>query len=491
MQSLVLGWALDADLNPAYWLTENARPGSQSADQLVVVPAEKMARHTIIVAQSGSGKSFFLGRLIEEIALKTRARLLVLDPNADFRRIGDVVSETLWREAKYDTSLGYGRLPHEASCDDFAERWKSIESQILSGPHSTPQNSRRLRVSWSTFPIAFIVEDLDAIAGSQVYHCHEFVKSIAFMYSIKQSSGAYNPSEVAYPFDKARKLLQRARHEGVQAVLDEEFPKSKKPKRGGTVERNWRKNDYFDARERAVSAIEFVSPEIERFYFGRVKEYVAKGIVSNSVNEFFDGERNRRIQVLDLPSFRDPRTQQVVLSSFVSHMLDGAREDWDKAFIKDPEKDERVPLFIVLDEAHNIVPNEVQGPSAEALREQFRTIAAEGRKYGVFLILCTQRPDKIDARIVSECENKAIMRMGADAILAKTRDVLGLESIPSDALRKCLQFRTGRFMLSGVWTSGDHQLGFAAMRRTIEGGRNLRHQHWAMPDPSQSAAVFP
>jgi DNA helicase HerA-like ATPase len=85
----------------------------------------------------------------------------------------------------------------------------------------------------------------------------------------------------------------------------------------------------------------------------------------------------------------------------------------------------RVPLFVVVEEAHNIVPAKPTSFAAEALKNQLRTIAAEGRKYDVFLILVTQRPDKIDPLIVSECENRAVMRLGARAVLTKAESLLG------------------------------------------------------------------
>jgi DNA helicase HerA-like ATPase len=43
--------------------------------------AKGMDTHTAIIAQSGSGKSFMLGRLLEEIAIRTKARFLILDPS--------------------------------------------------------------------------------------------------------------------------------------------------------------------------------------------------------------------------------------------------------------------------------------------------------------------------------------------------------------------------------------------------------------------------
>src|SRR5713101_3320404 len=87
---LVLGWQVTNDGHPRYWMTGQPVSGGQSDSDLVRVPSETIGHHAVIVAQSGSGKSFFLGRLVEEILLRTRARCLILDSNADFKRIHEV-----------------------------------------------------------------------------------------------------------------------------------------------------------------------------------------------------------------------------------------------------------------------------------------------------------------------------------------------------------------------------------------------------------------
>jgi DNA helicase HerA-like ATPase len=79
---------------------------------MVRIPTKKMDTHTVIIAQSGSGKSFFLGRLIEEIMIKSKARCLILDPNGDFRKIYKI-DEELWIPnqliaEKYDIKTGRG-----------------------------------------------------------------------------------------------------------------------------------------------------------------------------------------------------------------------------------------------------------------------------------------------------------------------------------------------------------------------------------------------
>jgi hypothetical protein len=147
----------------------------------------------------------------------------------------------------------------------------------------------------------------------------------------------------------------------------------------------------------------------------------------------------------------------------------------------DASKDIRTPTFVVVDEAHNLIPSEPRNKAAIALREQFRTIVAEGRKYGLFLILVSQRPDKLDPLILSECENKAVMRLGSASILEITRKMLGLEDVAPKLLQKCLEFEAGRVLLVGAWSPGGPKITYAASRRTIEGGRSLREDYWAVP----------
>lgn len=64
------------------------------------------------------------------------------------------------------------------------------------------------------------------------------------------------------------------------------------------------------------------------------------------------------------------------------------------------------PFVIVTDEAHNFAPRAFEAPS----KTLFREIAQEGRKYGVFLILATQRPALLDDTITAQLNSKLIFR---------------------------------------------------------------------------------
>ena len=47
-------------------------------------------RHTFLCGQSGSGKTYSLGVVLEQLLLETDLRIVVLDPNSDFVRLGQL-----------------------------------------------------------------------------------------------------------------------------------------------------------------------------------------------------------------------------------------------------------------------------------------------------------------------------------------------------------------------------------------------------------------
>ncbi len=65
------------------------------------------------------------------------------------------------------------------------------------------------------------------------------------------------------------------------------------------------------------------------------------------------------------------------------------------------------PLLLVLEEAHVYLGGQSKGRAAAATRR----IAKEGRKYGVGLMLVSQRPSEIDNTILSQCGTMAAMRL--------------------------------------------------------------------------------
>ncbi len=91
------------------------------------------------------------------------------------------------------------------------------------------------------------------------------------------------------------------------------------------------------------------------------------------------------------------------------------------------------PLLFVCEEAHRYASADRTigfGPTRKAISR----IAKEGRKYGVYLGLVTQRPAELDATIISQCSTLFTMR------LANDRDQSLLRSAVSDAAANLLSF---------------------------------------------------
>jgi hypothetical protein len=176
---LILGWQVTPSLDPKYWLSRDARSGGQADADLFKIPAGQMAAHTAIIAQSGSGKSFFLGRLIEEVALRTRARCLILDPNADFRRLHEVESADLWSNGHYNLNSQSGKLCHESSCAEFADAWSDIKVEVLSAARAKEGDATQpLRLKWPSVSAEFLAEDLGPVQRSEFENLHAFVRII-------------------------------------------------------------------------------------------------------------------------------------------------------------------------------------------------------------------------------------------------------------------------------------------------------------------------
>jgi hypothetical protein len=66
------------------------------------------------------------------------------------------------------------------------------------------------------------------------------------------------------------------------------------------------------------------------------------------------------------------------------------------------------PVFLVLEEAHNFIPS---GPEQGNAARWIKRIASEGRKFGIFLVLVTQRPYKVHQDTLSQCGSQVIMRL--------------------------------------------------------------------------------
>ncbi len=108
-----------------------------------------------------------------------------------------------------------------------------------------------------------------------------------------------------------------------------------------------------------------------------------------------------------------------------------------------PEGGRERPLLIVLEEAHAYLSSDGEGSAAAGVRR----IAKEGRKYGIGVMLVSQRPSEIDATVLSQCGTIFAMR------LANGEDRGKVEGAASDSLEGLFGvlpvLRTGEALVVG------------------------------------------
>jgi uncharacterized protein len=159
-----------------------------------------------------------------------------------------------------------------------------------------------------------------------------------------------------------------------------------------------------------------------------------------------------RCLVLDIGSL-DNREEQAVVAEAVLGAL------WER-------RAQRRRVLIVIDEAHNVCPREPPDAITAIAADHAVRIAAEGRKYGLHLLVCTQRPQKVQVNVVSQCDNLVLMRMGSAADLAYTGDLMSFA--PRDLLAGASAFGLGEALVAGKLASHPALIRFG--RRVAEEG---------------------
>jgi len=96
----------------------------------------------------------------------------------------------------------------------------------------------------------------------------------------------------------------------------------------------------------------------------------------------------------------------------------------------------RVPPFLcVIEEAHNYCPEHGVGHAVSS--QMLRTVASEGRKFGMGLCVVSQRPAKIDKNIISQCNTNIILKVtNPNDLKAIIQSVEGLTSQTYDEIQR-------------------------------------------------------
>ena len=130
------------------------------------------------------------------------------------------------------------------------------------------------------------------------------------------------------------------------------------------------------------------------------------------------------------------------------------------------------PLLIVLEEAHSYLKAGEKSVSSRTVQ----SIAKEGRKYGVGLLLITQRPSELDETVLSQCGTIVALRMN------NSKDRGHIKSAIQDELQTIVDLlpslRTGEAIISGEAVSIPSRVKFFKAANTPKSSDPVVSERW-------------
>lgn len=159
--------------------------------------------------------------------------------------------------------------------------------------------------------------------------------------------------------------------------------------------------------------------------------------------------KNGRINVMSLVELTE-RQANVLVSYYLEELLkDRKAAETSKKDPKKEVKDSRfpAPVLVVIEEAHVFVPKDKDTETKYFASK----VAREGRKFGVGLVIVSQRPRGIDANILSQMGSLAVMRM------VQPDDQMHVsassESLSRDLVDQLTSLNPGEAIFAGQWVN--------------------------------------
>lgn len=133
----------------------------------------------------------------------------------------------------------------------------------------------------------------------------------------------------------------------------------------------------------------------------------------NILGQFFDSDE--KVRIVDLSGI--PNEIAGTASAAIARSLFSIKL-WQT-----PEERQNSPVLLICEEAHRYVPDRGEAQYAAA-QEAIRRLAKEGRKYGIGLILISQRPSEVETTVLSQCNSWIVLRITNDKDREHVRSIL-------------------------------------------------------------------
>lgn len=355
-----------------------------------------VTEHLAVLAMTGSGKSYTVGRIIERLVALNNGSVVVFDPHGEYGRAfqGGQLQFNWQDNANEDARDQQAIQEIQASFKRLTEAGAGLEvytPQQQSFRDKYAGKNRELALQFDRFEMDDIGEILPGLTEPQ-----QRVLDVAIRYWRLMEKN--DPRDI--------NLLRYYLGDGLEDLKEWD-------------ELSQAESSALNGRSAAVASLKLsrVLNEAQSFYSAALAK-------STDIYEMIGrpSDKRGRLVVVDLQGLSDT-AKQVVTALISSEILRAASSKTD------PIR----PCFLVYEEGHNFAPAGQPSVSHRIIKK----IAGEGRKFGVGFAVVSQRPSKLDSDVTSQCNTLITMRLknpDDQRFITKTSDMVSkadIDELPS------------------------------------------------------------
>ena len=355
-------------------------------------------RHACIVGSTGSGKSYTVAGILEKAEQLPYANMVVFDLHGEYNELSYA------DQIKICDESGGLHIPL------WFFNYEEIHSLFVESSEGTSTNQRAAVINY--------------ILQKKKKYIRDNMSSV---------SEEIVTADTPVPFS-AKELIEYLEEQNILEIDTGETFKSGDNK-GQT---KTKRGQYYDKLTNLITRLK-TKMDDKKYGFVFNEDETTKADYLNQFAARIMGNDKYRIKVIDLSEV--PSDMLAIVIGIVTRLI------YDIQFWMTPAQNEvRHPLVLVCDEAHIYMSNDMSKMKAVEKKslEIFEKIAKEGRKYGIGLLIVSQRPAELNTTIMSQCNNIVSLKVTNDrdksAVAAMLTDSLVgiVEMLPNLDVGECV-----------------------------------------------------
>lgn len=344
-------------------------------------------RHAFIGGSTGSGKSWTTAKIIEQMATLNNVNSIIFDLHGEYKPLSDIANIEYYKIA--------GPSDIEAK--------RGLSDNILHIPYWL--------LTYEAL-VSIFVDRSDQNAPNQSMIIAREIKNVKKEYlEEKEENDVLTNFTIDSPIPfSLEKLLEK-----LTAINSEMV--------SGAKTGSEKAGDFNGKLSRMISRLENkISDRRMGFLFEGGADVMAFDWLNKLVKTLIGVKSENNKAGIKIVDFSEVPSDILPLIVSLIARLSFSVQQWTKS-------EERHPIALLCDEAHLYIPNKSNSSSSDEISLGiFERIAKEGRKYGLSLVVISQRPSEVNRTVLSQCSNFIAMR------LTNTEDQMVIKKLLPDNL---------------------------------------------------------